>query len=130
MRGEKLKQQRCAVVVGGGVMGGDIASIFFAAGWDVQVVEPNPATRARLPESVPAAATTIYPHLHRNTEPSQLVRDLVENGHFGVKSASRKGFYQWDEASIAREKKRYQIALMKAMQILRDEEEIDVANAP
>lgn len=321
MRGEKLKQQRCAAIVGGGVMGGDIASIFFAAGWDVQVVEPNPATRAHLPESVPAAArviglrqgggsvrvcaelaelqwldvdiviecapedlevkqqifqaldrsapgqvpltsnssgfpisrigegcatrgrmlglhffmpahlvpavevirseysdeavaqtvssimrtvgkkpvqvkrdepgflanriqhalmreaialvdegfasaedvdlavrygfgfryiaagpllqkdlggidinyaasTTIYPHLHRNTEPSRLVRDLVENGHFGVKSASRKGFYQWDEASIAREKKRYQIALMKAMQILRDEEEIDGANAP
>lgn len=77
-----------------------------------------------------AASTTIYPHLHRNTEPSRLVRDLVENGHFGVKSASRKGFYQWDEASIAREKKRYQIALMKAMQILRDEEEIDGANAP
>ena len=321
MRGENLKQQRCAAIVGGGVMGGDIASIFFAAGWDVQVVEPNPATRAHLPESVPAAArvmglhqgggsvqvcaelaelqwldvdiviecapedlevkqqifqaldrsapgqvpltsnssgfpisrigegcatrgrmlglhffmpahlvpavevirseysdeavaqtvssimrtvgkkpvqvkrdepgflanriqhalmreaialvdegfasaedvdlavrygfgfryiaagpllqkdlggidinyaasTTIYPHLHRNTEPSRLVRDLVENGHFGVKSASRKGFYQWDEASIAREKKRYQIALMKAMQILRDEEEIDGANAP
>jgi 3-hydroxybutyryl-CoA dehydrogenase len=69
-----------------------------------------------------AAAAGIYPHLSRNTEPSPLMQNLVKNGDFGVKSASRKGFYQWDEASIAREQERYKTALRKAMQILRDED--------
>lgn len=70
-----------------------------------------------------AAAATIYPHLHQNTEPSPLMQNLVKNGDYGVKSPSRKGFYDWDEAAVEREQKRYQIALTKAMQILRDEED-------
>jgi 3-hydroxybutyryl-CoA dehydrogenase len=70
-----------------------------------------------------AAAATIYPQLHQNTEPSPLMQNLVRNGDYGVKSPSRKGFYEWDEAAIEREQKRYQVALTKAMQILRDEEE-------
>jgi 3-hydroxybutyryl-CoA dehydrogenase len=70
-----------------------------------------------------AAAATIYPHLHQNTEPSPLMQNLVKNGEFGVKSPSRKGFYEWDEASIEREQKRYATALAKAMQILRDEDD-------
>jgi 3-hydroxybutyryl-CoA dehydrogenase len=61
--------------------------------------------------------------LHQNTEPSPLVQKLVQNGDYGVKGASRKGFYDWDEAAIAREQRRYQVALAKAMQILRDEED-------
>jgi 3-hydroxybutyryl-CoA dehydrogenase len=53
------------------------------------------------------------------------MQNLVKNGDFGVKSASRKGFYQWDEASIEREQARYKTALRKAMQILRDEDEAE-----
>jgi 3-hydroxybutyryl-CoA dehydrogenase len=75
-----------------------------------------------------AAAAGIYPYLHHNTEPSPLMQNMVNNGDFGVKSASRKGFYDWDEAGIEREQKRYKTALMKAMQILRDED--DAASAP
>jgi 3-hydroxybutyryl-CoA dehydrogenase len=75
-----------------------------------------------------AAAAGIYPYLHQNTEPSPLMQNMVNNGDFGVKSASRKGFYDWDEAGIEREQKRYKTALMKAMQILRDED--DAASAP
>lgn len=70
-----------------------------------------------------AAAASIYPHLHQNTEPSPLMQNLVKDGHIGVKGESRQGFYKWDEESISREQKRYQIALGKAMQILMDEEE-------
>jgi 3-hydroxybutyryl-CoA dehydrogenase len=70
-----------------------------------------------------AAAAGIYPYLSNNTEPSPLMQNLVKNGDFGVKSASRKGFYDWDEAGIAREQARYQAALKKAMQILRDEDD-------
>lgn len=69
-----------------------------------------------------AAAAGIYPYLSNNTEPSPLMRNLVKNGDFGVKSTSRKGFYDWDEATIEREQARYQTALKKAMQILRDED--------
>ena len=77
-----------------------------------------------------AAAATIYPHLHNNTEPSPLMSNLVANGDYGVKGASRKGFYEWDEASIAREQQRYQVALGKAMQILRDEEDAAGGGVP
>lgn len=72
-----------------------------------------------------AAAAGIYPHLHTNTTPSPVMQNMVNNGDFGVKSASRKGFYDWDEATIAREQARYQRALKKAMQILRDEDEAE-----
>lgn len=69
-----------------------------------------------------AAAASIYPHLRNDGEPARLMRDLVARGDYGVKAPSRKGFYDWDEASIAREQARYKAALAKAMQILRDEE--------
>lgn len=69
-----------------------------------------------------AAAASIYPHLHCNTEPSPLMQNLVAEGNYGVKSPSRKGFYDWDEESIKHEQSRYQTALKKAMQILRDED--------
>jgi 3-hydroxybutyryl-CoA dehydrogenase len=51
------------------------------------------------------------------------MQNMVANGDFGVKSASRKGFYDWDEAAIEREQARYQTALRKAMQILQDEDD-------
>jgi len=69
-----------------------------------------------------AAAASIYPSLHNNTEPSALMRNMVDRGDYGVKSPNKRGFYDWDEDSIRREQKRYQVALAKAMQILLDEE--------
>ena len=69
-----------------------------------------------------AAATTIYPDLHGGTKPAPLLQGLVARGDIGVKSASRRGFYEWDDASIERERARYERALRKALAILRDEE--------
>jgi 3-hydroxybutyryl-CoA dehydrogenase len=69
-----------------------------------------------------AAATTLYPHLNSATEPAPLLRGLVDAGHIGVKSASKRGFYQWDDEAIAREQIRYRRALQEALQILRDED--------
>jgi 3-hydroxybutyryl-CoA dehydrogenase len=69
-----------------------------------------------------AAAATMYPHLSNAAEPSPLIRQLVEHGEVGMKAPSRKGFYQWDEASIARETARYQRALAAALRILREED--------
>jgi 3-hydroxybutyryl-CoA dehydrogenase len=69
-----------------------------------------------------AAAATMYPHLASATEPSPLLRQLVERGEVGMKSPRRKGFYRWDDASIARETARYQRALAAALRILREED--------
>ena len=70
-----------------------------------------------------AAAASIYPALNNGTEPARLMQDMVARGDYGVKAPSRKGFYEWDEATIAREQERYRVALAKAMQILKDEEQ-------
>jgi len=45
------------VVVGGGIMGGDIAFLFAAAGWNVDVVSPSQKTRDALPKRIDAAMT-------------------------------------------------------------------------
>ncbi len=45
-----MSQKSSAVtVIGGGVMGGDIAIVFAAAGWDVHVMSPSQKTRDALP---------------------------------------------------------------------------------
>jgi 3-hydroxybutyryl-CoA dehydrogenase len=69
-----------------------------------------------------AAAATMYPHLTNTAEPSPLLRQMVARGEVGMKAPSRKGFYQWDDASIARETARYQRALAAALRILREED--------
>jgi len=74
-----------------------------------------------------AAAATMYPYLHTNAQPSPLMQDKVRQGDIGVKSSSRKGFYEWNEETIAAQQRRYQVALAKAMQILKDEEAAPVA---
>ena len=70
-----------------------------------------------------AAAATMYPDLCNATEPSAVLRQLVARGEYGMKSPSRKGFYAWNEASIATETARYQRALAEALRILREEDD-------
>jgi 3-hydroxybutyryl-CoA dehydrogenase len=45
---------RHAAVIGGGIMGGDIAVVLAAAGWRVHVMSPSPMTRSSLPTRVAA----------------------------------------------------------------------------
>ncbi len=47
-------QQRAAAIIGGGIMGGDIAIIFAAGGWKVHVMSPSQKTRDALPGRVTA----------------------------------------------------------------------------
>jgi 3-hydroxybutyryl-CoA dehydrogenase len=70
-----------------------------------------------------AAAATMYPHLSNATEPSRVMRELVARGDTGMKSPGRRGFYRWDEASIARESARYRRALAAALRILSEEDD-------
>ena len=48
-----------AIIIGGGTMGTDIASIFISNGLDAEIVEPNAARREKLGQSVLAAAHEI-----------------------------------------------------------------------
>jgi len=47
-------QQRHAAIIGGGIMGGDIAIIFAANGWNVHVMSPSQKTRDALPGRIEA----------------------------------------------------------------------------
>jgi 3-hydroxybutyryl-CoA dehydrogenase len=47
-------QQRTAAIIGGGIMGGDIAIVFAASGWNVHVMSPSQKTRDALPARVSA----------------------------------------------------------------------------
>lgn len=62
-----------------------------------------------------AAAATIYPSLCNDTEPSRVLRERLEAGKFGVKTG--EGFYKWDPERIAKEKARYDRALLAALEI-------------
>ena len=41
-------------IIGGGIMGGDIAIIFAAGGWNVHVMSPSRKTREALPARISA----------------------------------------------------------------------------
>jgi 3-hydroxybutyryl-CoA dehydrogenase len=47
-------QLRSAAIIGGGIMGGDIAIVFAAGGWKVHVMSPSQKTRDALPARVAA----------------------------------------------------------------------------
>ena len=66
-----------------------------------------------------AAAATIYPDLCNSATPSPYMTDKVDAGHIGMKA--KRGFYEWSDASIAREKARFETALRGAMEILKKE---------
>lgn len=66
-----------------------------------------------------AGAETIYPDLCNASEPSPYMSDKVKAGHIGMKA--KKGFYDWTDESIARERERYARALKAALAILQDD---------
>jgi 3-hydroxybutyryl-CoA dehydrogenase len=67
-----------------------------------------------------AAAATMYPTLASNATVSPTLTDKVARGELGMKTG--RGFYDWDAEAIAREKARYERALLAALAVLRDEE--------
>ena len=46
------EQRRNVVIIGGGVMGGDVATVYASGGWGVHVVSPSQKTRDALPARV------------------------------------------------------------------------------
>ena len=77
-----------AAIIGGGVMGGDIAVIFAASGWRVHVMSPSPKTRDALPGRIAAGlkklgaaeahSANVKTHADLNGVPWQDVELVVE----------------------------------------------------
>ena len=63
--------------------------------------------------------SALYPHLYTNQSPPPMLKDLVEEGRLGMKT--RRGFWEWDDAKIAKEKARIEKALQAGMAILKDD---------
>jgi 3-hydroxybutyryl-CoA dehydrogenase len=64
-------------------------------------------------------AEALYPHLHNETVPAPAVKNLIDKGRLGMKS--QRGFWEWNEESIAKEKARIERALQAGFQILRSD---------
>jgi len=63
--------------------------------------------------------SALYPHLYTNDGPPPIIKALMDNKHLGMKT--KKGFWEWDDAKIAREKSRIEKALQAGMEILKND---------
>ena len=64
-------------------------------------------------------ASALYPHLYKNDGPPAVLKNLVEKGHLGMKT--KRGFWEWTDEKIAKEKGRIERALQAGMAILKDD---------
>lgn len=62
------------------------------------------------------SGSMIYPSLCNDKQPPDMLKDMVAQGHTGMKAGH--GLWQWDAASIEREKSRYEKTLREAFAIL------------
>jgi 3-hydroxybutyryl-CoA dehydrogenase len=64
-------------------------------------------------------ASALYPHLYKNDGPPPVIKDLMDKNHLGMKT--KRGFWEWDDQKIAKEKTRIETALQAGMKILKDD---------
>jgi 3-hydroxybutyryl-CoA dehydrogenase len=62
--------------------------------------------------------SALYPHLYANDAPPPIIKQLVDEGRLGMKT--KRGFWEWDDEKIAKEKGRIEKALQAAMAILNE----------
>ena len=62
-----------------------------------------------------AVAKSMYPHLATIDGPPKVLTDMVAAGNWGMRTG--RGFYEWSDDAIARERKRYDAALKIALSI-------------
>ena len=68
-----------------------------------------------------AAAASLYPDLCNDDGPPKFLTDMVSRGECGMKTG--KGFREWSDAQIKRERTRYAKALKAALAILQSEQD-------
>ena len=61
----------------------------------------------------------LYPHLYSQTTYPPFVQDMVDKGRLGMKT--KRGFWQWTDESIAKEKARIERCLQAGMEILKSD---------
>ena len=66
-----------------------------------------------------AVAKIIWPDLTNAPGPPPVLQRNVDEGRIGFKT--KRGFFEWDDASIAKERARYERALRKCLEIFREE---------
>jgi 3-hydroxybutyryl-CoA dehydrogenase len=66
-----------------------------------------------------AVAKIIYPDLCNEAGPPPVLQRNVDQGRIGFKT--KRGFFDWDDASMAKERARYERALRKCLEIFREE---------
>jgi 3-hydroxybutyryl-CoA dehydrogenase len=64
-------------------------------------------------------AGALYPQLYDSKTPAPIVKALIDKGHLGMKT--KRGFWQWDDAKIAKEKARIERCLQAGMEILKSD---------
>jgi 3-hydroxybutyryl-CoA dehydrogenase len=62
------------------------------------------------------SGSMIYPSLCNDARPPDMFRDMVAQGHTGMKAG--RGLWQWDGPSIQREKERYEEMLRASFDLL------------
>ncbi|MBI3043595.1 MAG: 3-hydroxyacyl-CoA dehydrogenase family protein [Betaproteobacteria bacterium] len=63
--------------------------------------------------------TALYPHLYATPEFPAAVKDMVKQGRLGMKT--KRGFWEWTDDSIAKEKARIERCLQAGMEILKSD---------
>lgn len=63
------------------------------------------------------AGTSLYPSLHDEKGPPQFLKDMVTQGHLGMKT--KRGLWEWTEESAAKEKARIEKVLQAALAVLK-----------
>ncbi len=67
------------------------------------------------------AARTIYPDLCNSTAPGKVLADRVAAGELGMKCAAKKGFFEWTDEAIERERARYESLLSTALKLVEED---------
>jgi 3-hydroxybutyryl-CoA dehydrogenase len=66
-----------------------------------------------------AVAKIIWPDLSNADGPPPILQKNVDEGRIGFKT--KRGFFEWDDQSIAKERARYENALRKCLEIFKEE---------
>jgi 3-hydroxybutyryl-CoA dehydrogenase len=65
------------------------------------------------------SGASIYPHLYNETVPPPLLKEMVGKGHIGMKA--KRGFWEWSDEKLAKERARIERCLQAGMEILKSD---------